>query len=571
MPCVARLPLPASSECALYANWLGHPCRLTTRGPNTRATVTIQQPHPPTGSSSQTNSLEDSDYPSESYSEYDDSHWGDDEDDVGPSDSASISNDGVAYHHVPPRRSHRVVPANHWRDQQSPAPAHPHHPPPNVDPEADYRGGWGRAYPQQHQPRHPRQQHQGYYNGGGGRGYPAGGHPNGGHVAPYNNMAAYANNGMVPFGQQQQYGGNPFGQGPGYFNGAGRGYDMMAYGGYYGDPAQYAIPASMQQYHRPPPASTPPENTSQAVTPVPKEDPEKIRLEAELAAMKAQEEKAKQAAKQAEIEAQIRKDAEEAFKRRMEDMRIAQEEARKEIERAKEEAERAVRERIEAEKKAEAERARQQAEALQRAEENARIKFEADQKAAEERRKREEEDRKRAEEAARIRLEAAIKAEEAAKAAAAQKAAEEAARIKQIEEDAKRKAEADAAAKAEKEKADAAAAAEAAEAAKKEQDRLKAMWQEEARKKAEEASKKKQEKAPIRFKDAVGRKFSFPFHLCQTWGVRYLRFSFILSTRKFDCWATDTNMTSREWKNSSSRPSSRLMCWARTCKRVITT
>lgn len=28
---------------------------------------------------------------------------------------------------------------------------------------------------------------------------------------------------------------------------------------------------------------------------------------------------------------------------------------------------------------------------------------------------------------------------------------------------------------------------------------------------------KKNEKPPIRFKDAVGRKFSFPFHLCQTW------------------------------------------------------
>ena len=26
-------------------------------------------------------------------------------------------------------------------------------------------------------------------------------------------------------------------------------------------------------------------------------------------------------------------------------------------------------------------------------------------------------------------------------------------------------------------------------------------------------------KAPIKFKDAVGRKFSFPFHLCNTWGV----------------------------------------------------
>ncbi|KAH6974927.1 hypothetical protein BKA56DRAFT_589777 [Ilyonectria sp. MPI-CAGE-AT-0026] len=32
-----------------------------------------------------------------------------------------------------------------------------------------------------------------------------------------------------------------------------------------------------------------------------------------------------------------------------------------------------------------------------------------------------------------------------------------------------------------------------------------------------EAAAKKAEQLPIRFKDAVGRKFSFPFHLCGTW------------------------------------------------------
>lgn len=31
-----------------------------------------------------------------------------------------------------------------------------------------------------------------------------------------------------------------------------------------------------------------------------------------------------------------------------------------------------------------------------------------------------------------------------------------------------------------------------------------------------------EKKAPIKFKDAVGRKFSFPFHLCQTWAVSAL-------------------------------------------------
>ena len=32
-------------------------------------------------------------------------------------------------------------------------------------------------------------------------------------------------------------------------------------------------------------------------------------------------------------------------------------------------------------------------------------------------------------------------------------------------------------------------------------------------------------KAPIKFKDALGRKFSFPFHLCKTWVVSFLLIS----------------------------------------------
>lgn len=43
-------------------------------------------------------------------------------------------------------------------------------------------------------------------------------------------------------------------------------------------------------------------------------------------------------------------------------------------------------------------------------------------------------------------------------------------------------------------------------------------------KKIEEETKAKiadaAEQAPIKLKDAVGRKFSFPFHLCSTWQVR---------------------------------------------------
>jgi hypothetical protein len=137
-------------------------------------------------------------------------------------------------------------------------------------------------------------------------------------------------------------------------------------------------------------------------------DPETIRHEAETEA----------AEKQSEIEARIRKVAEERFQERMEDMRKAQEEARKEIE-------------------------------------TARRKFEAEIEAAEEREKQEAEIRERAEEDAAIKLPAALKAEAEAKAAAEKAAAEEAARLEEIEEEAKRKVEAEAAAKVEKEKADA--------------------------------------------------------------------------------------------------------------------
>ncbi|RMZ14151.1 hypothetical protein D0860_02222 [Hortaea werneckii] len=111
------------------------------------------------------------------------------------------------------------------------------------------------------------------------------------------------------------------------------------------------------------------------------------------------------------------------------------------------------------------------------------------------------------------------KAEEEAAAAAAKKAAE-AAEIKRKEE---------IAAAFQKAKEDAEKAAEeAAKKAKEEHEQKLA----EAKKAQEDAEKKQKEledeaaknkptpdslKAPIRFKDAVGRKFSFPWHLCKTW------------------------------------------------------
>ena len=90
---------------------------------------------------------------------------------------------------------------------------------------------------------------------------------------------------------------------------------------------------------------------------------------------------------------------------------------------------------------------------------------------------------------------AAAEAAAAAKDEAEKKAAEEAA--------AKEKALAD-----EKTAAEAAAAASAAAAAA-----------------AAPPPPPEEKKKPIKFKDAVGRKFSFPFHLCNTWEVRSLNTS----------------------------------------------
>ncbi|KAF4946534.1 hypothetical protein FGADI_11172 [Fusarium gaditjirri] len=120
----------------------------------------------------------------------------------------------------------------------------------------------------------------------------------------------------------------------------------------------------------------------------PRDDPEKIRLEAEIAAFKAMEKKVQAAEKQKEAEALIRKEAEEAFRRRMEDMRLAQEEAKKEIERARLEAEKAAKERMEMEKQAQEKRAEEHVRAVAEAERVAMERLRAKHEAEEERSKR---------------------------------------------------------------------------------------------------------------------------------------------------------------------------------------
>lgn len=95
--------------------------------------------------------------------------------------------------------------------------------------------------------------------------------------------------------------------------------------------------------------------------------------------------------------------------------------------------------------------------------------------------------------------------------------------------DAEKKAAEDAAkAKEEAEKATAAAASEAAAAATAAANEAAAKAAAAAAEAAAKAAEPPppppppEKKQPIKFKDAVGRKFSFPFELCATWQVRQL-------------------------------------------------
>lgn len=116
------------------------------------------------------------------------------------------------------------------------------------------------------------------------------------------------------------------------------------------------------------------------------------------------------------------------------------------------------------------------------------------------------------------------KEEQAAKEAAAEKAAaDKAAKDAADAEKAKEiKAASDSAAKKAKEQAEK-EHKEAAEKAEKEAKEAaeKAAKEAEAAEAAKPPPPPKEKQKPIKFKDAVGRKFSFPFHLCSTWSVCY--------------------------------------------------
>ena len=155
-------------------------------------------------------------------------------------------------------------------------------------------------------------------------------------------------------------------------------------------------------------------------------------------------------------------------------------------------AEKAVKDKV-AQAEAEAKRATEIKEASDAAAANAKAEAAKDYKAAEE--------RKAADKAAQAEAEAKRAAEikEASDAGAAKARAEAAKEQKAAEE--KKAAEAKAAAAKAAEAKAAADAATAAAAA------------------AAPPPPPKEKDKPIKFKDAVGRKFSFPFHLCATWSV----------------------------------------------------
>ena len=116
------------------------------------------------------------------------------------------------------------------------------------------------------------------------------------------------------------------------------------------------------------------------------------------------------------------------------------------------------------------------------------------------------------------------KEEQAAKEAAAERAAAEKAAKAAAEAEKAReiKAASDSAAKEAKEQVEQEhkEAAEKAEKAAKEAAE-KAAKEAEAAEAAKPLPAPKEKQKPIKFKDAVGRKFSFPYHLCSTWSVRF--------------------------------------------------
>lgn len=317
---------------------------------------------------------------------------------------------------------------------------------------------------------------------------------------------------------------------------------------------------------------------------------ERAKAEAEKAAVARIEAERRAAEERARMEAEAMRRAEENALRKFEAEMKAAEERRKREQEERVRIEEAARVRLEAALKAEADakvaaekKAAEEAERLKMIQEDARRKAELEYLAKVDAEKAAAKRAAEADEAARRKAEADFLAKVEADKIAAQKATEakEAAKRKaeadymakveadkiaaqkaaEAEEVVKRKAEADYLAKVEAEKEAAKKAAEAEEAAKKEHEALKKRMADEA-KASLGAAKKTDKGGSIKFKDAVGRKFSFPFHICQTWQVRRQ-------------WPSGRNLrltwAHRAWRTSSSRPLNTSMSLGRMCKKAITT
>lgn len=115
-----------------------------------------------------------------------------------------------------------------------------------------------------------------------------------------------------------------------------------------------------------------------------------------------------------------------------------------------------------------------------------------------------------------------IQAEAEAKAKLARQAAQEAEWQQRLEENIRLKAEADIHEKMERARVEMEQRRLAEQQQEEAEKVLKKQALEEAKAKIEEMHRMRlgKDKPPLRFKDAVGRKFNFPFHLCQTWQVR---------------------------------------------------
>ncbi|TAQ84666.1 hypothetical protein B7494_g7005 [Chlorociboria aeruginascens] len=429
-------------------------------------------------------------------------------DEIEPSESASASRPrtstryrtsesrppasrGPTRRHTTTERPARRPPTT-ARIQRHPAPA----PPSSVDPSDDYPG-YGRGY--------PAPPVQSFGGRGSGPGYapstysgPGGG---GGPYAPPFGGAPNALTYHSPSGFPQYHPSNPFapisgpGTGAGYFNnphhphssahsssGGYGGHEMMAYpqhsnyaGGYPG-----YMPPGMQQGI--PPAMSPHQmqyypsqwNDPTALPADPEVEKKLLAIEELMRNQAIDYEKAQKAL--ADRDAKDEREKREAA--------AAAEAAAKQAEDKA-----AWEKRLEEEKKA-AEKKGAEAQ-LKKAE------AEAKKKAEEEAKKADEEARKAMEKA----LEEKLKEEAIKEAVAAAEAAGEKAKAEAIAEAEKAKAEAI----AEAEKAKAEAIAEAEKAKEAAVAAVTATLTPDAKQK------------PIKFKDAVGRKFSFPFHLCATW------------------------------------------------------